>query len=253
MTVVVVVLYLVSHKTTERGNGMTELTIRNKVVNTAKSYYGCKESDGSHKKIIDLYNSHKPLARGYSVKYNDAWCATFVSTIAIKCGLTDIIPTECGCNQMITLFKKIGAWVEDDAYVPNVGDIIFYDWNDTNNGDNTGSSDHVGIVVDVNGNSIKIIEGNVDNSVGYRHITVNGKYIRGYGVPKYETKVTKENSTHFSDVSAEEWYAASVDYCLEHGLMVGVGGGKFNPDEPVTRAQLAVVVARLHKALLYND
>ena len=36
---------------------MTEQQIRAKFVETAKSYLGCKESDGSHRKIIDLYNS----------------------------------------------------------------------------------------------------------------------------------------------------------------------------------------------------
>ena len=52
---------------------MTEKELRAKVVLIAEKYLGCKESNGSHRKIIDLYNSHKPLARGYRVKYTDAW------------------------------------------------------------------------------------------------------------------------------------------------------------------------------------
>lgn len=48
---------------------MTEKELRQSYVNAAVSYLGCKESNGSHKKIIDLYNSHKPLARNYAVKY----------------------------------------------------------------------------------------------------------------------------------------------------------------------------------------
>ena len=84
---------------------MTEKELRQKVVATAESYVGCKEADGSHRKIIDLYNSHKPLARGYAVKYTDAWCSTFASAEAIACGLTDIFPTECGCEKHIQLFK----------------------------------------------------------------------------------------------------------------------------------------------------
>lgn len=87
---------------------MTEKELRQKVVDTAVSYLGCKEANGSHRKIIDLYNSHKPLARGYAVKYTDAWCSTFASAVAIACGLTDIIPTECGCERHIDLFKKLG-------------------------------------------------------------------------------------------------------------------------------------------------
>ena len=33
---------------------MTEKELRQSYVNAAISYLGCKESDGSHKKIIDL-------------------------------------------------------------------------------------------------------------------------------------------------------------------------------------------------------
>ena len=167
----------------EGGNSMSD---RQNIVNAAVSYIGCKESDGSHKKIIDLYNSHKPLARGYAMKYTDAWCATFVSAMAIKCGLTAILPTECGCEKMIELFKKLGSWQEDDAYVPQPGDVIFYDWDDSGSGDNRGYSDHVGIVERVSGSTITIIEGNMSNAVGRRNLKVNARYIRGYGVPKYK-------------------------------------------------------------------
>lgn len=159
---------------------------RKSIVDQAKSWLGSKESDGTHKKIIDVYNGHKPKARGYTVKYTDAWCATFVSACAIECGYTAIIPTECGCNQMIALFKKLGRWKENDAYRPSPGDIIFYDWNDRGIGDNTGASEHVGIVEKVNDNAVTVIEGNYDNSVKRRYLAVNARCIRGYGVPKYD-------------------------------------------------------------------
>ena len=157
-----------------------------KVVAQAQAWIGKKESDGSHREIIDIYNSHKPLARGYKVKYTDAWCSTFVSAVAIKLGYTDIIPTECGCEKHIQLFKVLGEWIEDESRIPNAGDIIFYDWDDNGVGDNRGSSDHVGIVEKVSGLSITVIEGNKNNSVERRIVQVNGRYIRGYGVPKYD-------------------------------------------------------------------
>ena len=171
---------------------MTTEQIRQKVVEKMRSWIGCKESDGSHKKIIDLYNSHKPLARGYAVKYTDAWCATTVSAASIACGLTDIMPTECGCDAMIKLYQNLGRWEENDAYRPSPGDVVFYDWDDNGIGDNRGSSDHVGVVEAVNGNMITVIEGNKSNAVGRRTIAVNGKYIRGYGLPNYASKATKE-------------------------------------------------------------
>lgn len=174
---------------------MTEKELRQKVVDQAKSWYGCKESNGTHKEIIDVYNAHKPLARGYKVKYTDHWCATYVSSVAIKCGLTDIMPTECSCGKMIELHKKLGQWKEADNYTPQIGDLIMYDWDDNGNGDNTGSPDHVGIVVSVSGKNIKVIEGNKNEAVGYRPIAVNGKYIRGYCAPNYKSKVKVEKPT----------------------------------------------------------
>lgn len=157
-----------------------------KVVEQAKAWLGYNEYNGTHKQIIDVYNSHKPLACGYPVKYTDAWCATFVSAVAIKLGYTDVIPTECSCPRMIELFRRLGEWDENDARTPNPGDIIFYDWDDSGKGDNVGSSDHVGIVEKVSGTTITVIEGNYSNSVKRRTLSVNGKYIRGYGVPKYD-------------------------------------------------------------------
>ena len=168
---------------------------RQKVLDVARSWIGCKESDGSHRKIIDVYNSHKPLARGYAVKYTDAWCATFVSAVAIKAGVTDILPTECGCGQQVELFKKLGEWVENDGYKPSAGDVIFYDWDDSGSGDNTGWSDHVGIVESCDGKTITVIEGNKNDAVGRRSIPVNGRYIRGFGVPKYSSKESTKPST----------------------------------------------------------
>ena len=86
---------------------MTETEIRQKVITTAKKYLGGKESDGSHRQFIDRYNSFQLLPRNHKMTYTAAWCATFVSAIAIECGLTDIMPVECGCAYMIALYKKL--------------------------------------------------------------------------------------------------------------------------------------------------
>lgn len=159
-----------------------------KILDQARAWIGCKESDGSHKKIIDIYNGHSPRARGYKMRYTDSWCATFVSAVAIACGYTDIIPTECGCQKMIELFKKLGCWEEADDYVPAPGDVCFYDWDDSGKGDCTGWSDHVGYVEKVEEDTITLIEGNRSNRVKRCTIAVNGRYIRGYGVPKYDVE-----------------------------------------------------------------
>ena len=70
---------------------MTEKQIRQAMVTRARRYLGCRESNGSHKQIINIYNDHKPLARGYAVKYTDAWCATFGSAVAILEGHSEFL------------------------------------------------------------------------------------------------------------------------------------------------------------------
>lgn len=168
---------------------------RSRFVAQARAWIGKNEADGTHRGIIDIYNGHKPLARGYAVKYTDSWCATFISAVAVILGYTDIIPTECSCQQMISLFKEMGCWVEDDTYIPLPGDIVFYDWQDSGSGDNAGWSDHVGTVERVSGDYMVVIEGNYKDGVGRRSIQVNGRYIRGYGVPKFDEEDIANNAT----------------------------------------------------------
>lgn len=162
-----------------------EAALRVSLVKTAESYLGCREDDGSHRQIIDLYNSHEPLAIGYEVQYTDSWCAAFVSAVAISCELTDIIPTECGCQRQIELFQSLGRWEESDSAIPLPGDLIYYDWNMEDKGECTGWADHVGIVVGTKWPFIKVIEGNRKDSVGYHYVRLNDVQIRGFAKPDY--------------------------------------------------------------------
>lgn len=175
---------------------------RSAVVKQMQAWIGASQGDSVHKKIIDTYNGHKPLARGYKVTYTDAWCATTVSAAFIACGYTKIYPTECGCEAMIKLCISMGIWVENDAYVPSPGDVIFYDWDDNGKGDCTGHSDHVGVVETVKGNLITVIEGNKSKKVGRRTLEVNGRYIRGYATPRYDKEEQKKPET---DAAAIIW------------------------------------------------
>ena len=154
----------------------------------ARSWIGRNESAGTHKMIIDLYNSHKPLARGYAVKYTDQWCDTCMSAIFIKLGATDLIGgTECGVEEHVKLFKKAGIWIEDGCVTPKPGDLIVYNWDKTTQ-PNDGYSDHIGIVESVSGKTITAIEGNYKDSVARRKIAVGHGQIRGYARPKYADK-----------------------------------------------------------------
>lgn len=168
-----------------------EASLRLNLVETAQAYLGCNEESGTHQPIIDQYNAHEPLALGYIVQYSDSWCSTFVSSIAIECNLTDIIPTECGCERHIGLFQDINCWEENDNAIPLPGDLIFYDWDQKKLGDSTGWSDHVGIVVGTKWPFVKVIEGNKEDSVSYRIILLGDIRIRGYAKPDYASLIKK--------------------------------------------------------------
>ncbi|MBQ7416266.1 MAG: CHAP domain-containing protein [Oscillospiraceae bacterium] len=162
-----------------------EIAQRDRFVASATEQLGINEKDGSHKSIVDIYNAHKPLAQGYIVSYSDEWCATFVSTISIQCGMTDIIPTECSCERQIKLFDGLGCWIEDDAYVPLPGDIIYYRLDNKDAGDCTKWANHVGIVIGTYEGKIRVIEGNNSGKVAYRTLPVDDPMIRGFAVPDF--------------------------------------------------------------------
>lgn len=227
---------------------MTENEIRQKVVDTAKAWLGYKQSNGSYEVIIDTYNGHKPLARGYAVKkYSDAWCATYVSAVAIKCGLTDIMFTECSCPQMINLYNKAGRWVENDAYADvKPGDIVMYDWGDVNAAaENKGTPDHVGVVTAISGNTMTIIEGNLNHAVGTRSLKVNGLYIRGYCCPDYASKAdgkpAKTDDTIYTvEASGEFNSKAEAESALKKVEALGFTGSVATSGTETTAKEITV-------------
>lgn len=156
------------------------------VLDVARKWVGYSEANGKFKEILDVYNSHKPLARGYKIKTTDEWCDAFVSAVAIKAGAVDLIGTEVGCEKHVAIFKKLGIWIEDGSQKPKAGDIIVFNWDDSTQSNN-GGSDHIGFVEQVIGNTITTIEGNMGNGkVSRRSINVGWGYIRGFARPKYD-------------------------------------------------------------------
>ena len=223
---------------------MTENQLRSHVVSIMKGWLGWSEANGKHKKIVDIYNNHKPLARGYKVQYTDEWCATAVSAAFIKAGLTDIGFTECSCNRMIDLYKAKGRWEERDSYTPKIGDIIMYDWQDNGIGDNIGSADHVGLVAAINGTRLTIIEGNKNESVSYRSINANGKYIRGYCLPDYASKASKPVEIVSTSTYSKAAFVRDIQKAF--GATVdGIAG----PETLNSTITLSAILNRKHEAI----
>lgn len=168
---------------------------RSKPSEWLSKYVGITEGSEQHKEILKIFND-SGLCTRYKMSVGDPWCATATSAAFIATGLSGIFPcVECSCESMINLAITAGIWIENDAYVPDTGDVILYDWNDNGVGDCTGWSDHVGIVISCDGSTIKAIEGNKSNTVGYRDIAVNSRYIRGFITPHYAATTTSQPST----------------------------------------------------------
>ena len=167
---------------------VNKMSDRENPVRWLEQYIGIKVGSAEHKAILKVFNDSK-LSTRHVMTVDDPWCATATSAAFIATGLANIFPcVECSCEYMINLAKAAGIWVENDAYVPDTGDVILYDWDDNGIGDCTGWSDHVGLVDSVTERTIKVVEGNKSNTVGYREIAINGKYIRGFITPKYSGK-----------------------------------------------------------------
>lgn len=248
----------------------TELELRNKVVNVMRGWLGYSEANGKFKAIIDLYNTQRPLPRGYAVQYDDEWCATTVTAAGMQAGLEDIIFGECSCSKMVEKYQAAGRWMETDAYKPQPGDIIMYYWKDGANyatTDCTGSPNHVGIVEQVVGNTITVIEGNKGEAVARRTLSVNGRYIRGYCLPDYTRKVEEDEDMDqntfnkmfatamdnymksLQDNDAGDWSEKARKWAEENNLISGNGktiDGEPNMmwESPVTREQFSLMLMR---------
>ena len=237
---------------------MTELELRRSVVNVMRGWLGWSEANGKYRAIIDLYNSQRPLPRGYKLQYDDEWCAATVTAAGIQARLQNIIFGECSCSRMVSLYQQAGRWMEDDAYKPQIGDIVMYRWDDGANyaaTDNTSSPNHVGVVAEVNGRVMTIIEGNKGQKVATRSLFVNGRYIRGYCLPDYasmaetedDEEVTQEQFNQMAEVwmaqrgaqaLTEDWQREGLERAMDAGITDGS-----RPLAPCTRLEAAMMAA----------
>lgn len=55
-------------------------------------------------------------------------------------------------------------------------------------------------------------------------------------------KPGEEEPNHFLDVGEEDWYYGPVQWAVRHGIAAGKGGGRFAPNDRVTRQEMVVML-----------
>ena len=75
-----------------------------------------------------------------------------------------------------------------------------------------------------------------------------------------EGKPLANGGSSFSDVVADAWYADAISWAAANGIVGGYGGGRFGPNDNITREQLAVMIwrysgspAATNKELKFSD
>lgn len=192
---------------------------KEKFVSGATKWIGTREGDSNHKAILSIYNGQTPLPRGYRLRETDAWCAGFVTAVAVSTGCGDLFPRECSCWHMEKLAGEKGYIIDRDK--ADVGDVVLYDW------EQDGTADHVGIVVQRNGSTLKVVEGNMNNAVGYRNVGIKSKNIRTvFRIPFAEDKDSGKTCNHGCPVHCGDASKKSVDEIARECIRGLWGNGK---------------------------
>ena len=188
-------LYYLNNRNQLQGAGGEKTTIsitrpqatnnqRDRVLAAAAALVGVKGGSAEHHRLVNDYNSVRPLPVGYAVKNSDDWCDIFTTVIFQREGLSDLIGRECGVERHIHIFKRLGIWNEDGNSTPKAGDIITFNW-DKDTQQNDGWADHIGIVEKVENGIIHTIEGNSNNEVKRNTYRIGHGNIRGFASPRY--------------------------------------------------------------------
>ena len=188
-------LYYLNNRNQLQGAGGEKTTIsikhpqspssqRDRVLAAAAAMVGVKGGSAEHHRLVNDYNSVRPLPVGYAVKNSDDWCDIFTTVIFQREGLSDLIGRECGVERHIHIFKRLGIWNEDGNSTPKAGDIITFNW-DKDTQQNDGWADHIGIVEKVENGIIHTIEGNSNDEVKRNTYRIGHGNIRGFASPRY--------------------------------------------------------------------
>ena len=120
-----------------------------KVINIAKKYVGvCEDPPNSNKVVFNTKFYGREVSGA-----NYPWCCAFIWCIFNEAGIN--IKRTASCMMLGDWFKQEEKYHKDN---PQVGDIVFFKFPGSSRWTN-----HVGLVIEVNGNTLTTIEGNTSS------------------------------------------------------------------------------------------
>lgn len=192
---------------------------REDLLNIARTQLGYHESDVNF--IIDDAGDRKGYTRygdWYGAAYSD-WCAMFIAFCLHYAEIPAAdFPRDASCANWKGMLEARGAYEDDeDTYIPQSGDLIFF------NHEGKATPEHIGIVESVSETSVATIEGNSASQVRRRSYDLKDYTIVGYG--NIETLMRAADVWEEEEEAQDENVTAEVPTMAEaYDIPVGTMG-----------------------------
>jgi hypothetical protein len=194
------------------------------VLSIAKAEEGYREGYSSgHWNNDQKYSDSVP-----GLEWSDwqAWCATFVSWVAMQAGVANLYPRTASCFTGVEWFKQRGRFSE----YPAVGAQVFF---------GPGGGTHTGLVYAYDGDYIYTVEGNTNdngsaegNGVYLKRRARRDDYVYGYGYPHFPEGIQSADPAWAAQNPGETPAPKPVQYVP----FPGAAWFKSNPNSPIVTA-----------------
>ena len=222
-----------------------------KVIEAARGDIGYHEEPAGSNRV-KYWDEYDPGMQG------QPWCVVFLWSVFRQAGESAAF---CGGEKTASCGALLRRYREQGLIVPvervQAGDIVILNFHNTND------AEHCGLVSGASGQNgrlmIRTIEGNTSPSDGSQSSggmvcekTRCPNQIVAVCRPRYKAETGDPSSGPSDHLPSGEgkdditghWAEQSIRSIRAAGLMQGYPDGSFRPDQPVTRAELAVILKR---------